>query len=140
MNELEKLYEDLLEILAERLIPITITGMSMVFYYKMKGDIGRYLVEFGSSENNNAINLAQDAYKKVIDDAIAEVVFLSEECLHDSAIVMQRPVIGMVWYGLVWGVKPNHTRCLHNNRYGITGKTNNTIKDAKTFKNDVEKL
>jgi hypothetical protein len=24
--------------------------------------------------------------------------------------------------------------------YGITGKTNNTIKDAKTFKNDVEKL
>ncbi|KAI3573361.1 hypothetical protein IWW34DRAFT_855478 [Fusarium oxysporum f. sp. albedinis] len=49
-------------------------------------------------------------------------------------------VIGMVWYGLVWGVKPNHTRCLHNNRYGITGKTSNTIKDAKTFKNDVEKL
>ncbi|KAJ0138666.1 hypothetical protein HZ326_18406, partial [Fusarium oxysporum f. sp. albedinis] len=41
-------------------------------------------------------------------------------------------VIGMVWYGLVWGVKPNHTRCLHNNRYGITGKTNNTSKDAKT--------
>jgi 14-3-3 protein epsilon len=35
MNELEKLYEDLLEILEERLIPITIIGMSMVFYYKM---------------------------------------------------------------------------------------------------------
>jgi hypothetical protein len=50
------------------------------------------------------------------------------------------PVIGMVWYGLVWGVKPNHTRCLHNNRYGITGKTNNTSKDAKTFKNQVENL
>jgi hypothetical protein len=49
-------------------------------------------------------------------------------------------VIGMVWYGLVWGVKPNHTRCLHNNRYGITGKTNNTSKDAKTFKNQVENL
>jgi hypothetical protein len=51
-----------------------------------------------------------------------------------------RPVIGMVWYGLVWGVKPNHTRCLHNNQYGITGKTNNTSKDAKTFKNHVENL
>ncbi|KAI3575857.1 hypothetical protein IWW34DRAFT_105898 [Fusarium oxysporum f. sp. albedinis] len=28
----------------------------------------------------------------------------------------------------------------YNNRYGITGKTNNTSKDAKTFKNQVENL
>jgi hypothetical protein len=63
--------------------------------------------------------------------------------LRPTTIGRSVAVIGMVWYGLVWGVKPNHTRCLHNNRYGITGKTNNTnntIKDAKTFKNDVEKL
>ncbi|EWY80859.1 tyrosine 3-monooxygenase/tryptophan 5-monooxygenase activation protein [Fusarium oxysporum NRRL 32931] len=73
MNELEKLYEDLLDILEERLIPITITGTSIVFYYKMKGDIGRYLVEFGSSENNSAINLAQDAYKTATDVAQVEL-------------------------------------------------------------------
>ncbi|KAH8748437.1 acyl transferase/acyl hydrolase/lysophospholipase [Diaporthe sp. PMI_573] len=37
---------------------------------------------------------------------------------------------GPVWYGME--VKPYHTSCLHNNRYGLTGKTSNTAKTAKT--------
>jgi hypothetical protein len=36
---------------------------------------------------------------------------------------------GPVWYGME--VKPYHTSCLYNNRYGLTGKTSNTAKTAK---------
>ncbi|EXK77468.1 hypothetical protein FOQG_17821 [Fusarium oxysporum f. sp. raphani 54005] len=45
--------------------------------------------------------------------------------------------------GLVWsGIQGNGAlACLeHSLIMHVTGKTNNTIKDAKTFKNDVEKL
>ncbi|KAJ0143028.1 Hybrid PKS-NRPS synthetase lepA, partial [Fusarium oxysporum f. sp. albedinis] len=67
-----------------------------------------------------------------VDEGEKQLLQKSTAMSRFSRIWLWNPVIGMVWYGLVWGVKPNHTRCLHNNRYGITGKTNNTSKDAKT--------
>lgn len=39
------------------------------------------------------------------------------------------------------GLCPEHTGPVRlDGAYGITGKTNNTSKDAKTFKNQVENL
>ncbi|PVH90488.1 hypothetical protein DM02DRAFT_607398, partial [Periconia macrospinosa] len=35
-------------------------------------------------------------------------------------------------------VKPYHTSCLHNNRYGLTGKTSKTAKTAKNEAEDIE--
>ncbi|KAF4340943.1 tyrosine 3-monooxygenase tryptophan 5-monooxygenase [Fusarium beomiforme] len=63
-TELEKVCQDVLDVLDDFLIPNAATGESKVFYHKMKGDYHRYLAEFASGEKRKgAATAAHDAYK-----------------------------------------------------------------------------
>ncbi|KAJ6155255.1 14-3-3 protein [Penicillium chermesinum] len=69
-TELEKVCQDVLDVLDESLIPKAETGESKVFYYKMKGDYHRYLAEFASGNKRKlAATAAHDAYKNATDVA-----------------------------------------------------------------------
>ncbi|TKA36370.1 14-3-3 protein [Friedmanniomyces endolithicus] len=62
--ELEKVCQDVLDVLDDSLIPKAETGESKVFYHKMKGDYHRYLAEFASGEKRKgAATAAHEAYK-----------------------------------------------------------------------------
>ncbi|KAG6207381.1 hypothetical protein E4U35_000994 [Claviceps purpurea] len=68
--ELEKVCEDVLNVLDEALIPNAASGESKVFYHKMKGDYHRYLAEFASGEKRKgAATAAHEAYKNATDVA-----------------------------------------------------------------------
>ncbi|KAH8201590.1 hypothetical protein TruAng_004282 [Truncatella angustata] len=72
--ELEKVCQDVLDVLDESLIPKAITGESKVFYHKMKGDYHRYLAEFASGEKRKvAATAAHEAYKSATDVAQTEL-------------------------------------------------------------------
>ncbi|KAI0164883.1 14-3-3 protein [Xylariaceae sp. FL1272] len=63
-TELEKVCQDVLDVLDESLIPNAASGESKVFYHKMKGDYHRYLAEFASGEKRKvAATAAHEAYK-----------------------------------------------------------------------------
>ncbi|PYH46087.1 14-3-3 adaptor artA-like protein [Aspergillus saccharolyticus JOP 1030-1] len=63
-TELEKVCQDVLDVLDQSLIPKAETGESKVFYYKMKGDYHRYLAEFASGNKRKvAATAAHEAYK-----------------------------------------------------------------------------
>ncbi|EZF13878.1 hypothetical protein H100_06255, partial [Trichophyton rubrum MR850] len=47
-QELERVCQDVLDVLDQSLIPKAESGESKVFYHKMKGDYHRYLAEFAS--------------------------------------------------------------------------------------------
>jgi len=73
-EELEKVCEDVLNVLDEALIPNAATGESKVFYHKMKGDYHRYLAEFASGEKRKtAATAAHEAYKSATDVAQTEL-------------------------------------------------------------------
>jgi len=73
-QELEKVCEDVLNVLDEALIPNAATGESKVFYHKMKGDYHRYLAEFASGEKRKgAATAAHEAYKSATDVAQTEL-------------------------------------------------------------------
>ncbi|KAF2405351.1 14-3-3 family protein [Trichodelitschia bisporula] len=73
-TELEKVCQDVLEVLDEHLIKKAETGESKVFYHKMKGDYHRYLAEFASGEKRkNAATHAHEAYKSATDVAQTEL-------------------------------------------------------------------
>merc|ERR1711881_286689 len=73
-TELEKVCQDVLDVLDESLIPKAETGESKVFYHKMKGDYHRYLAEFASGEKRKvAATAAHDAYKNATDVAQTEL-------------------------------------------------------------------
>ncbi|KAL2288128.1 hypothetical protein FJTKL_04243 [Diaporthe vaccinii] len=62
--ELEKVCQDVLDVLDDSLIPNAASGESKVFYHKMKGDYHRYLAEFASGEKRKtAATAAHEAYK-----------------------------------------------------------------------------
>ncbi|KXJ95545.1 14-3-3 protein-domain-containing protein [Microdochium bolleyi] len=72
--ELERVCQDVLDVLDEALIPNAATGESKVFYHKMKGDYHRYLAEFASGEKRKgAATAAHDAYKSATDVAQTEL-------------------------------------------------------------------
>ncbi|KAK8048854.1 14-3-3 domain-containing protein [Apiospora phragmitis] len=72
--ELEKVCQDVLDVLDESLIPNAATGESKVFYHKMKGDYHRYLAEFASGEKRKgAATAAHEAYKSATDVAQTEL-------------------------------------------------------------------
>ncbi|KAK4075462.1 uncharacterized protein Triagg1_4583 [Trichoderma aggressivum f. europaeum] len=72
--ELEKVCEDVLDVLDKSLIPNAATGESKVFYHKMKGDYHRYLAEFASGEKRKvAATAAHEAYKNATDVAQTEL-------------------------------------------------------------------
>ncbi|BCS24682.1 14-3-3 adaptor artA-like protein [Aspergillus puulaauensis] len=73
-TELEKVCQDVLDVLDESLIPKAETGESKVFYYKMKGDYHRYLAEFASGNKRKvAATAAHEAYKNATDVAQTEL-------------------------------------------------------------------
>ncbi|ELQ33001.1 DNA damage checkpoint protein rad24 [Pyricularia oryzae Y34] len=72
--ELEKVCQDVLDVLDESLIPNAASGESKVFYHKMKGDYHRYLAEFASGEKRKtAATAAHEAYKSATDVAQTEL-------------------------------------------------------------------
>ncbi|EEP82999.1 14-3-3 protein epsilon [Uncinocarpus reesii 1704] len=72
--ELERVCQDVLEVLDNNLIPKAETGESKVFYYKMKGDYYRYLAEFASGNKRKvAATNAHEAYKNATDVAQSEL-------------------------------------------------------------------
>ncbi|ROW14783.1 hypothetical protein VPNG_03756 [Cytospora leucostoma] len=73
-EELEKVCQDVLDVLDETLIPNAASGESKVFYHKMKGDYHRYLAEFASGEKRKtAATAAHEAYKNATDVAQTEL-------------------------------------------------------------------
>lgn len=63
-NELNKICQDILELLDENLIPSAKSGESKVFYNKMKGDYHRYLAEFtADSQRDDSAQHSLDAYQ-----------------------------------------------------------------------------
>jgi 14-3-3 protein epsilon len=72
--ELERVCQDVLDVLDQSLIPNAATGESRVFYHKMKGDYHRYLAEFASGEKRKvAATAAHEAYKSATDVAQTEL-------------------------------------------------------------------
>lgn len=72
--ELASICRDILQILAEHLIPNSSTGESKVFYYKMKGDYQRYLAEFATAQDRTtAADESLAAYKAASDIAATEL-------------------------------------------------------------------
>ncbi|EED15291.1 14-3-3 family protein [Talaromyces stipitatus ATCC 10500] len=73
-TELEKVCQDVLNVLDESLIPKAESGESKVFYHKMKGDYHRYLAEFASGNKRKvAATAAHEAYKNATDVAQTEL-------------------------------------------------------------------
>ncbi|KAI4763378.1 14-3-3 protein [Aureobasidium sp. EXF-3400] len=73
-TELEKVCQDVLDVLDDSLIPKAESGESKVFYHKMKGDYHRYLAEFASGDKRKtAATAAHDAYKSATDVAQTEL-------------------------------------------------------------------
>ncbi|KAK5943317.1 hypothetical protein PMZ80_004324 [Knufia obscura] len=73
-TELEKVCQDVLDVLDDALIPKAETGESKVFYHKMKGDYHRYLAEFASGDKRKtAATAAHEAYKNATDVAQTEL-------------------------------------------------------------------
>lgn len=73
-TELEKVCQDVLDVLDQSLIPHAASGESKVFYHKMKGDYHRYLAEFASGEKRKvAATAAHEAYKSATDVAQTEL-------------------------------------------------------------------
>lgn len=71
-SELYKICHDILNLLADRLIPNTNDSESKVFYYKMRGDYYRYISEFSSDDGKKtAADNAHEAYQRAME--IAEV-------------------------------------------------------------------
>ncbi|KAK3830936.1 MAG: 14-3-3 protein [Linnemannia elongata] len=73
-QELEGICNDILEVLADHLIPNAQLGESKVFYHKMKGDYYRYLAEFATGDKRKeASDKSLEAYKNASDVAITEL-------------------------------------------------------------------
>ena len=69
-DEVEKISNDINDLLDKHLIPKATTPESEVFYMKMKGDYGRYYAECVTGEKNqNAGKKANEAYKKATEKA-----------------------------------------------------------------------
>ncbi|PXF48090.1 14-3-3-like protein [Gracilariopsis chorda] len=73
-KELNKICEDILNLLDNNLIPSAKSGESKVFYYKMKGDYHRYVAEFSNDEDRkNSAHSSLEAYKSATDTAMTEL-------------------------------------------------------------------
>ncbi|OAX82061.1 14-3-3 family protein epsilon [Emergomyces africanus] len=73
-TELERVCQDVLDVLDQSLIPKAESGESKVFYHKMKGDYHRYLAEFASGNKRKvAATAAHEAYKNATDVAQTEL-------------------------------------------------------------------
>ncbi|KAI4323009.1 hypothetical protein L6164_022653 [Bauhinia variegata] len=113
-SELSKIFNDIMIIIDEHLIPSTNVAESTVFYYKMKGDYYRYLAEFkAGDEKKEVAEQSLKAYQasttaeselppthpirlgpatlqgKPLMKAVSELDSLNEESYKDSTLIMQ---------------------------------------------------
>lgn len=73
-GELKVICADILDVLDKHLIPMSSSGESKVFYYKMKGDYHRYLAEFSvGNDRKEAAENSLVAYKAASDIAMTEL-------------------------------------------------------------------
>uniref|UniRef100_A0A1D1Y3R1 14-3-3 protein 7 n=1 Tax=Anthurium amnicola TaxID=1678845 RepID=A0A1D1Y3R1_9ARAE len=73
-DELSKICNDILSIIAIHLLPSSNTGESIVFFYKMKGDYYRYLSEFKTgNERKEAADLSLRAYQAATGTAMTDL-------------------------------------------------------------------
>ncbi|KAL8428113.1 hypothetical protein ACSSS7_007376 [Eimeria intestinalis] len=73
-NELNKICQEILTLLSDKLLPRTTDSESRVFYYKMKGDYYRYISEFSNEEGKKAsAEQAEESYKRATETAEAEL-------------------------------------------------------------------
>lgn len=73
-RELNKICNDILDLLNKNLIPSAKLGEAKVFYYKMKGDYHRYLAEFSSNpERQASAQNSLEAYKQATETAVTDL-------------------------------------------------------------------
>ncbi|KAH7656693.1 14-3-3 protein [Dioscorea alata] len=73
-DELTKICNDILSIIAIHLLPSSTAGESIVFFYKMKGDYYRYLSEFKTGEQRKeAADQSLKAYQAATSTAMTEL-------------------------------------------------------------------
>ncbi|KAI6152397.1 14-3-3 protein [Pisolithus tinctorius] len=73
-GELQKICEDILDVLNKHLIPSAASGESKVFYHKMMGDYHRYLAEFATGDKRKeSADKSLAAYKEASDVAVTEL-------------------------------------------------------------------
>jgi len=74
-TELNRICDEILQLIDGSLIPTSTSGECKVFYYKMKGDYYRYIAEFTDGEGKaGAANNAHDAYKEAMAVATTDLV------------------------------------------------------------------
>merc|ERR1712057_86075 len=74
-TELNRICDEILQLIDASLIPTSTSGECKVFYYKMKGDYFRYIAEFTEGEGKTgAANSAHDAYKEAMAVATTDLV------------------------------------------------------------------
>ncbi|XP_026658211.1 14-3-3 protein 7 isoform X2 [Phoenix dactylifera] len=73
-DELAKICNDILSIIAIHLLPSSTAGESIVFFYKMKGDYYRYLAEFKTvNERKEATDQSLKAYQAATSTAMTDL-------------------------------------------------------------------
>ena len=74
-TELNKICEEILNLIDECLVPTSSSGECKVFYYKMKGDYYRYIAEYTDGEGKNkAAQSAKEAYEEASKVAATDLV------------------------------------------------------------------
>jgi len=73
-SELEKVCQDVLDVLDQALIPKAESGESKVFYHKMKGDYHRYLAEFAMGDKRKeSADQSLESYQAATEVASTEL-------------------------------------------------------------------
>lgn len=73
-SELNKICQEILTLLSDKLLTRTTDSESRVFYFKMKGDYYRYISEFSNEEGKKvSAEQAEDSYKRATEIAEAEL-------------------------------------------------------------------
>lgn len=74
-GELNRICKEILDLIANNLVPHSNNGESKVFYHKMSGDYYRYIAEFSSGgAKNEASDNAHEAYKKATEVASTDLL------------------------------------------------------------------
>merc|ERR1719326_2521053 len=74
-TELNRICDEILQLIDGSLIPTSTSGECKVFYYKMKGDYYRYIAEFTEGEGKTAAaNNAHGAYNQAMEVATTDLV------------------------------------------------------------------
>jgi len=74
-TELNRICDEILQLIDASLIPTSTSGECKVFYYKMKGDYYRYIAEYTEGEGKSkAANSAKEAYEDASKVAATDLV------------------------------------------------------------------